>query len=143
MLVVDTKKNEPEGVRREYEHGVWTKIRPMTKAVFADLKRQATVKKQVFENGRRFTRDIIDEELLDKLMHRYAIEAWGGFVDTEGNPLPRTDENVDIVTSDLPGYANWVMYESDAIAEEEAVRKAGLLKNSSSSPGGTKTAPEA
>lgn len=130
MLVIDVQK-QPEAAWRTYLHDIRIKIKGLSDEQRAELREQATI------NGR------FDLSRFTRLCYRETIVDWQGFVDPAGKPLPRTDEHVDVVTSQLPQLAAWVLAESARVNEEEAAKRADLLKNSQSSRDGSTASPKA
>jgi hypothetical protein len=136
MLVFDRKRQEEikDGVWRDYEGGVASKIRPMNQEVARRIRKEAQ------KNGR------FDQELHDRLFWDYLIADWnvqeavkenGEVVGTK--PMPCTAENKLLVVRAWQGYRLWVASSADSLGEEAAQVAEAALGNSGGSPAGRRT----
>jgi hypothetical protein len=126
MLIVSPKD---EGVWREYAPGVRANIRPMSRSRYRELVKQNTRDIEEFRDGRRVRRREVDQDALDRALYRELVEDWEGVVDEGLEPLPPTDENVDLVCDRVPDFANWLVAESNSLEAELTEGKAAELKN--------------
>lgn len=127
MFVFD-KNASLQAVDREYLPGIVLRIRPICRDEMAELRREA---------GR-------DDALLDKMILRRAVVDWpAGIVDPAGEKVPCTDEMKDAVFNRFAPMAVWAVMQSNALAELEAQKLAGRLKNSGSGHDGRSTDPTA
>lgn len=123
-----------DGVWRDYDGGIKTKIRPLTKQLSRSFREQAS------RSGR------FDQEAFDKLFWDHLIADWnvpeavkekGEIVGTK--PMPCTVDNKLMVTAAWQNYHNWVMSEADTLGEKLSKVEKKQLGNLSGSPAGKRT----
>lgn len=130
----DQQASIQEGVWREYEGGVKTKVRPLTSQ---DSRR---IRKEAQKSGR------FDQDLFDRLFWDHLIADWNvpEAVKQDGvivgsKPMPCIAENKVMVTAAWQGYRNWVTTIADSLGEEAAKVEQGQLGNSGGLPAGKQT----
>ena len=118
-LVLDVT-GDREAVWREYEPGVDVKIRPLYKADLRRYRKKATPKKRGFRQQRE-----INDEQYDSLIFRDAVEDWEGVVDPKLNPIPASDEMIDLVCGKYINFSAWILEEALSLGEmsEEDLNK--------------------
>jgi len=128
-----------DGVWRDYDNGVKSRIRPLTKQLSRSFREQAS------RSGR------FDEELFDRLLWDHLVAEWNieevAEKDADGKvtatrPMPCTVENKILIINSWQGYRNWAAMEADTLGEKLARVERAQLGNSGSSPAGKRTAPE-
>ena len=82
-----------EAVWVAWKDGVEIKIRPLPVSRTRELEKKATSKKVEFVNGRKQTREIIDDEKFNELLQEHLIAGWRGLYDQNGEPIPCLAEN--------------------------------------------------
>ena len=140
VLVFDREAQESlkDGVWREYEGGIKTRLRPFNVEV------QRKLRKEAQKDGR------FDQDLYDRLFWDYLIAEWnvpevigkqdGRVVETR--PMPCTVENKLLVVEAWQGYRIWVTSKADTLGEEISQITQGQLGNSGGSPAGKRTGHE-
>ena len=82
-----------EAVWVAWKDGVEIKIRPLPVSRTRELEKRATSKKVEFVNGRKQTREVIDDEKFNELLQEHLIADWRGLYDQNGEPISCTPEN--------------------------------------------------
>jgi len=143
MLKFEPKSERKEGVWSQYQGDVGGKIRPLDKKILRELRKKATVtdRRTGFRNAGVVEK--VDPDLLEDLIICHVFEDWAGVVDTEGRPIPCTDEMKLDVADKFIDFTNWAIDEARNVAEHYEERKAAALKNSSFTPPGSGRGPEA
>jgi len=137
MLVVDVNQKPDQAYWREYAPGVRAKLKPLSSARMRKHREAAKTIKSVFENGRWIDKEVLDPDMLDKLIMRDIIDDLEGFVDPDGNKLPVDDPSIDTIAENFIQFVTWAAYEAGILAEAMAREKAAALKNSKGSHDGS------
>lgn len=139
VMVFDREGQEAlkEGVWRDYEGGIKSKIRPMTAQISRQLRKEA-------QKSGRFDQDLFDRLFWDHLIADWnvpeAVKQDGVIVGSK--PMPCTAENKVMVTQAWQGYRNWVTTIADSLGEEVAKVEQAQLENFGGLPAGKQTGPE-
>lgn len=138
VMIFDREQQDSvkDGVWRDYEGGIKSKIRPLTTQDSRRLRKEAQ------KSGR------FDQDLFDRLFWDHLIAEWNvqeavkqDRVIVGRKPMACTVENKLLVTQAWQGYRNWVTSVADSLGEEVATIELTQLGNSGGSPAGKRTVP--
>lgn len=138
IMVFDREQQDSimDGVWRDYEGGIKSKIRPLTPQHSRQMRKEA-------QKSGRFDQDVFDRLFWDHLIAEWnvpeAIKRDGVIVGSK--PMPCTAENKVTVIRAWQGYRNWVTTIADSLGEEVAQVEQKQLGNSGGLPAGKQTGP--
>ncbi len=69
------------------------------------------------------------DEALDRKLYEHMVAGWEGIVDTDGNPIPATPENVHRVCDRVIDLATWITEQSQNMGVGSANDEGESLKN--------------
>lgn len=130
ILIIDTQNPTIDAEWRTYK-GLDFQLAPL---FITDLRR---IRKEVADLGL----DTVEEaNELDSRMTDHIIRDWRGPVTPERTKLPLTKVNKFTVINFIPGLKNWLLPESDRIADARIIDLEEQLGNSGGSPAGSASA---
>jgi len=112
-------------------------LRTCSPQIVSQIRQQFVAKKREFIDGRVYEYADVDEVGTASLMYCYCIVDWKGVLDSEGNPIPCTDEMKKTLMDVSPRFFKFIVDKVDELTKAEANLMAEKEKNSSTSPSGS------